>query len=274
VGDVLIVGCGYLGWRLAERWKGKRRVWATTRSPGRADVLQRAGLSVVVCDITDPRTLGGLPRVETAVVCVGLDRSSGHSMHDVHVRGLEHLLYHLPEPERLIHVSSTSVYGQEGGEEVDETAGTAPSTESGKVILAAESALWVRCPSAVVLRFAGIYGPGRLLNAAALKAGRPLAVDPEKWLNLIHVEDGADAVLAAEERGEPGSTYNVSDGQPVTRRDFYDHLAELLRAPPPRFDPPAVLDSAHRRIVNRKLRQELEIAPRYPDYRAGLAASL
>jgi nucleoside-diphosphate-sugar epimerase len=274
--DVLIVGCGYLGWRLARRWLGQgRRVLATTRSPARADVLRRAGLVPVVCDVTEPETLQALPQAHTAVVCVGYDRSAGKSQREVSVRGLENLLYRLPEPERLVHVSSTGVYGQTGGEEVDETAATDPAEESGRVVLAAESALWLRRPDAVVLRFAGIYGPGRLIRAAALRAGEPLAADPDGWLNLVHVDDGAEAVLAAAGRGEPGTTYNVCDDHPVRRRDFFGHLAALLGAPPPRYAPPAGPHAqANRRVVNGRLRRELGVSLRYPDYRAGLAASL
>src|SRR5262249_56781506 len=117
-----------------------------------------------------------------------------------------------------------------------------------------------RLPGAVILRFAGIYGPGRLLGRQAVEAGEPLVGDPEKWLNLIHVEDGAAAVLAAEARGEPGAVYNVCDGRPVRRRDFYALLARLLGAPEPRFVPPPPgapvpgHERADRRVVNRRLR--------------------
>ena len=101
--------------------------------------------------------------------------------------------------------------------------------------------------------------------------------DPEQWLNLIHVEDGAAAVAAALERGKPGSVYNVCDDQPVRRRDFYMRMAEVLRAPAPWFPPPVdghAADRVNRRIVNRRMREELGVAPRYPSYAEGLAASV
>ncbi len=84
-------------------------------------------------------------------------------------------------------------------------------------MLEAERRLRERRPTAITLRFAGIYGPGRLIGAGKLKAGEAIAGDAAKWLNLIQVEDGASAVLAAGERGRPGGVYNVCDDHPVRR---------------------------------------------------------
>jgi nucleoside-diphosphate-sugar epimerase len=172
-----------------------------------------------------------------------------------------------------VYVSSTGVYGQTDGQCVDETSDTLPLEESGKVVLEAEQLLRSKRPDAIVLRFAGIYGPDRLLRKQPILKGEPLVGDAGKWLNLIHVEDGAAAVLAAEECGVPGETYLVCDDEPVTRRDFYSHLAELLGAPPARFEPPAVpAVEPNRRASNRKARS-LGWVPRFPNYREGLAAS-
>jgi nucleoside-diphosphate-sugar epimerase len=276
----LVIGCGYLGQRVALRWlTAGHRVFATTRSDARAEQLARSGLQPIRCDVVDPSSLRGLPAVETVLCSVGFDRGAGRSLREVYVNGLDNVLAALPAPGRFLHVSSTGVYGQCLGEEVDEAAATEPQEESGRVVLEAEGVLRRRLPAAVVLRFAGIYGPGRLLRGQALRAGEPLVGDPEKWLNLIHVEDGASAVLAADERGRPGEVYNVADDRPVRRRDFYDFLARLLGAPEPRFVPPAPdaplpgHERANRRVSNRRLRQELGVALRYPTYREGLPAS-
>jgi nucleoside-diphosphate-sugar epimerase len=219
-----------------------------------------------------------LPRAAGVAYCVGFDRSPGRAMRDVYVRGLENVLTHLPVPERFVYVSSTGVYGQSDGEDVDETAATAPAEESGRVVLEAERLLRSRLPGAIVLRFAGIYGPGRLLRRQAIESGEPLVGDAEKWLNLIHVDDGAAAVLAAAARGTPGAVYNVCDDLPVRRREFYAELAHVLGAPPPRFVPPAPgtppppHERVHRRILNRKLRGELGLALRYSTFSEGLRA--
>ena len=241
--DRLIIGAGYLGRRVLARWRAQGdRVLATTRSPKRAAELRSLGAEPVLCDVLDPGSLTSLPAATTVLYCVGFDRGAGRSMRDVYVGGLGNVLERLPRPERFLYVSSTGVYGQSGGEEVDEEAATEPEEESGRVVLEAERLLRSRLPGAVVLRFAGIYGPGRLLRRQAIEAGEPLVGDPDKWLNLIHVEDGAAAVLAADTHGRAGSVYNVCDDLPVRRGEFYRELAQLLGVPGPRFVPPAAGD--------------------------------
>ena len=160
-----------------------------------------------------------------------MDRSSGRSFREVYLDGLRNVLDRLPKPSRFIYVSSTSVYGQSGGEEVDETSPTEPRDENGRIVLAAEQLLRSKLPDAIVLRFAGIYGPGRIIRRAAIERGEPLIGDADKWLNLIHVDDGALAILAAEEHGRAGkAAYLVADDEPVRRREFYTFMAELLKA--------------------------------------------
>jgi nucleoside-diphosphate-sugar epimerase len=273
---ILIIGCGYLGRRLAARCLAAgRRVFATTRSAERAEEFRAAGLEPVLCDVTDPTSLDRLPAVETVVHCVGLDRSANQSMRTVYVDGLRNVLSRLPAPGRLLYVSSTSVYGQRGGEEVDETSATDPVEESGRVVLEAEKVLWTARPEAIILRFAGIYGPERLMRERAIRAGEPLIGDPDVWLNLIHVDDGVESLLAAERKPLPAPVFNVCDDHPVLRREFYALLAGLLNAPPPRFTPSPTSspEAPNRRIVNRRLRQELGVSLRYPDCEAGLKAS-
>jgi nucleoside-diphosphate-sugar epimerase len=277
--DKLVIGCGYLGERVARRWLEQgHRVHATTRRADRAEELRAAGLEPVRCDVVDPDTLAMLPEADTVLHCVGFDRAAGKSMRNVYVEGLVQLLQagrHLGRRwEKFIHISSTSVYGQRAGGWVDETSPTEPVDESGQVVLAAQEALRQFRPDAIVLRFAGIYGPGRLLREQALRAGTPIAVDPNVWLNLIHVADGVAAVLAADERAAPGSTFNVCDNRPVTRREFYATLAALLGAPAPTFAATTAPDTANRRVLNRRLREELRLVLRYPTCEEGLRACL
>ncbi len=271
----LIFGCGYLGKRLAREWVAEGyEVHATTRSPQRAADLVRAGVTAHVCDVIDPQSLGGLPEVDVVVWAVGLDRSANVPMRRVYVDGLSNALTALPGAPRFVHVSSTGVYGQTDGGEVDELAPTHPLEESGQVVLEAETLLVSRRPGAVVLRFAGIYGPERLIRAKDLLAGRLLAIDPEKWLNLIHVEDGVRAVRSACLRAKPGAVYNVCDDRPARRREFYTLLAERIGAPPPHFVAPPLpvseSERVNRRVVNRRLRAELGVTLAYPSFEEGL----
>ncbi len=278
--DLLVIGCGYLGRRVADRRRADGgRVFAAPRSPHRADEFQRSGLIPILCDVLDPDSLRALPAGADVVYCVGYDRTAGKTMRNVYVDGLENVLNALEADDdgRFIYVSSAGVYGQADGEEVDETADTKPAGESGRIVLGAEDILQERRPGAMILRFAGIYGPNRLIRAAALKAGEPLTGGPDQWLNLIHVEDGVSAVAAALERARPGQIYNVCDDEPVRRRDFYTKMAELLGAPSPWF-PPGVEGArdggANRRLVNRRMHAELGVTLQYPSYREGLPASV
>jgi nucleoside-diphosphate-sugar epimerase len=279
--DHLIIGCGYLGRRVAPLWRAEgHRVFATTRSDAHAEELRRLGAEPLRCDVLEPATLRALPAADTVVYCVGFDRAAGASRRDVFVTGLANVLAALPAPRRFVHVSSTGVYGQCNGEAVDEESATEPPEEAGRVVLEAERLLRGRDPGAVVLRFSGIYGPGRLLRGDAVRAGEPIVGDGDRWLNLVHVADGAAAVVAAAGRARPGAVYNVSDDRPVRRRDFYGLLARLLGGPEPRFVPPPpgaplpAHERANRRILNRRLRAELGLTLRYPSYEEGLPASV
>ena len=275
----LVIGCGYLGEPVALEWLGDKRraTVATTRDPKRAREVAALGLTPVVCDVLQPESLTELPAAQTVLYAVGFDRTARRSMREVYVDGLRNVLDRLPAGRRFIYVSSTSVYGQHDGAWVDEDSATEPIYEAGKVVLEAERLLRDRLPEAVILRFAGIYGPDRLLRQKAIEAGEPLAGDPLQWLNLIHLFDGVEAILAAEQRAQPGRIYNIADGYPCTRQQFFTEMARLLGAPPPRFvEGPAARPSgaANRRIRNLRMRQELGVHPRYPSFEEGLSATI
>lgn len=270
----LILGCGYLGRRVARLWMaGGNRVAALTRRNG--DDLRAVSIDPVCGDVLEPDSLRGLPEAATVLYAVGIDRNAGRSMREVYVHGLGNVLDALKPCRRLIYVSSTSVYGQSDGGLVDERSLTEPLEESGRIVREAEQLLRRKHPDAIVLRFAGIYGPDRLLRRRAqLQSGEPIAGDPERWLNLIHVDDGARAILAAESRGQPGETYNIVDDEPAPRRAFYTRLAELTGSPAPRFDGRPEERSNNRQVSNAKAKGALGWSPCFPSFREGLPAAL
>jgi nucleoside-diphosphate-sugar epimerase len=270
----LIIGCGYLGRRVARQWLARQcPVVGLTR--GNAELLAGLGIAPVVGDVLAPLTLRQLPEAATILYAVGLDRSAGQSMRAVYVDGLGNVLDTLRPCRRFIYVSSTSVYGQTDGGIVDETSPTKPMEESGQIVREAEQLLRTKRPEAIILRFAGIYGPNRLLRRQAqLRSGEPMTGDAERWLNLIHVDDGTDAILAAESHGAPGETYNIVDDVPPARRAFYTLLAELTSAPAPRFDGEPDLRANNRRVSNAKAKAALHWQPRYPSFREGLPAAI
>lgn len=270
----LIVGCGYLGERLASRWLAAgSRVWGLVRTPSRLARLSAAGVEPIVADVAAPLPLPALPEVDTVVWAVGFDRTAGRSYREVHVDGLRRLLDALAGNPRLIFVSSTGVWGRVDGQRVDEATPPHPDREAGRVLLEAEALLGGHPKGrGTVLRLAGIYGPGRLPRIDDLRASRPLEADPDSWLNLIHVDDAAAVVIAVADHAGPGPLYVVSDGRPVRRRDFYARLADLVGSPPPNWIPPAAdARGGDKRVDPRRLFAEIGPAFSHPDAIAALA---
>ncbi len=234
----LVVGCGYLGCRVADAWVSQGdAVFVLTRSAPRARQLAENGLQPLIGDVTQPESLRMMPQVDTVLWAVGHDRQSGRSIHEVYVEGLGNLVHTLAEQtQRIIYISSTGVYGQSDGSWVDETSPCAPSRGGGQACLSAEQLLlgsrWA--DRTVILRLAGIYGPQRLPRMRQVVAGQPLRTASDGMLNLIHVEDAAQAVIrAAQADLQPPRVFLISDGKPVVRRTFYEELAVLLGAPHP-----------------------------------------
>ena len=270
----LVVGCGYLGERVARVWRDAGdEVYATTRGT-RAGGLSRAGLRPIVLDVTQGPRLGALPEVDTVVFAVGRARRSGARTFDIHVEGLRAVLDALPgSTGRMIYASSTGVYAQNAGEWVDEESVCEPVREGGKACLSAERLLFAhaRGRDALVLRLAGLYGPGRIPRSGDVTAGRPIAGSPDADPNLIHVDDAARAVVAAAALGAvTDRTYVVSDGHPPSRGEYVDLLATRLGVAPPEFEGGSGLG---KRVRNDRAVHELGLRLQYLSYREGLAAS-
>jgi nucleoside-diphosphate-sugar epimerase len=280
----LVIGCGYLGHRVALRWQAAgKRVLVTTRSARRAETLRSEGFEPIVLDVTHPCDLSELPKLSSVLYAVGFDRSAGHGQRDVYVKGLNHVLAALSGRHcRILYISSTGVYGQSDGSWVDERSVCQPTRDGGRVCLEAEGRLATHPlgAGAVILRMAGLYGPGRIPLQKLLMDGQPIPVPEEGYLNLIHVDDAAEVVLAAEAKTQVPRWFVVSDGNPVWRKDYYEELARRLGAPLPRFVPPPADSTANsrasssKRICNRRMTEELEVRFRYPTFREGLAAIL
>lgn len=283
--SLLVIGCGYLGLRVAKLWQATGApVFALTRSASRAEEFKLLGLTPVVGDVTQSESLRTLPNVECVLHAVGFDRSALPTKREVYVDGLRNVLDAVADRcKRFVHVSSTSVYAQQAEEIVDEDSLLEPTDESGCICLDAEklvqqAALRITRTAFNILRLSGIYGPQRLLSRIdAIRNGTPLPGPRDSWLNLIHVDDAARAVLACAERGVPGATYLVSDDRPIRRHEYYEQLARLLNAPPPTFDDSAIARHTKgrgKRCCNRRLREELMVELQYPTIETGLAQAV
>jgi len=283
----LIIGCGYLGSRVAAAWLEQgHEVNVLTRSRERAGEFRQQRLRPVVGDVTRPASLESLPAADAVLYAVAWDRSGGQSRRQVLIDGLECVLDALSDTVRkLVFISSTSVYGQTSGELVDEDSDCNPKTENGRICLEAERRVAdfaARHPATqtVILRLAGIYGPNRLLQrVAAVRAAEPIAGRPDAWLNLIHVEDAVSTVLGAVESNSSHTTWLVSDGHPVQRRTYYEMLARFLAAPAPRFEASPEADTTrthglNKRCVNLRMLAELGVPLKFPRFEDGLRASI
>lgn len=267
----LIVGCGYLGSRVAKRWLAAGdRVLAVTRS--RAGDLAAKGIEPIVGNVTDPESLRHPPEVDTLLWAVGFDRAEAASPRQVHVEGLARLLDRIPGAPRVILSSSTGVWGDADGGVVDEETPPRPSREAGRVLVEAESLFAAhRLGTGVALRFAGLYGPGRLPRLSDLRAGRPIAADPDSWLNLVHVDDAARVVCGVADMDSARPLYVVSDGCPVRRRDWYARLADVAGCPPPSWDTTAPrVRGADKQVRSECVWRDLGLAPLHPDSIAAL----
>jgi nucleoside-diphosphate-sugar epimerase len=283
----LIFGCGYLGERVAQRWRDNGEdIAVVTRSEARQRELKQRGYSANIADITQPGTLRELPVAETVLFSVGCDRSGNALIEQVYAVGLRNVLAALPAgTKRIIYISTTGVFGPGHGEWVDEQTPPDPRRDGGRASLAAEEVLTAHSlgKNSVVLRLAGIYGPGRIPFIDKLRAGDPIPAPIGGHLNLIHVDDAATAVIAAAQLKELDvgpRVYCVSDGHPVERGDFYREVARQIGAQPPTFVPPdagsprAMRAESNRRVRNTRMLSELGVKLKYDNYRAGLAAIL
>lgn len=281
---VLIVGCGYVGVSLGQRLSVAGHVVHGMRRQVTAEeveTLRKSGIECLSADITNPRSLEQwTPHYDWVVNSVSSTRGGADVYQAVYYQGTGNLLDWLKSapPRKYVHISSTSVYAQQDGSVVDENAPTEPTTETGRWLVKTEQQLLAAAHEgfpAILLRVAGIYGPGRGHLYQQYRRGEARLIDGGcRWINMVHRDDVAAAVEAALMRGIPGSIYNVSDNETVTQREFFGWLsAQMGRPMPPEADGseagPRKRAQTQKRVDNRRLREELGWTPRYPTFREG-----
>lgn len=284
--EVFIVGCGYIGARVAacELARGNR-VRALARSSESAQRLQVAGIEPVSGDLDAPGSLRSINIGGTLVYYFAPPPSTG--MTDPRVEAFLGTVQKAALPERMVLISTTSVYGDCDGNWIDEDCPVSPRAARAHRRLAAENQLcaWAERTTVpvVILRVAGIYGPDKL-PVERLRRGLPVLRQEESpWSNRVHADDLVGACLAAADRGRPEGIYNVADGNPSTMTDFFNAVADAFGLPRP---PQVSMEQAKetlgeetlaylaesRRVSNERMRRELGVTPRYPTLKAGLAA--
>lgn len=276
--SLLIVGYGFIGQRVARLAKmAGYDVTATSRKEAKRAEIEAAGCRFLRFDINAAEDR--LHAFDAWVWCPAFDRTAGVSVNEAVVGGLMRALEAAEAaPKHVVFTSTTSVYGQTSGEWVDENSPCEPRTASGQAHVEAENRLlgWAADHGriATVLRLSGLYGPERIIRRQAIEAGEPIACDPDTWLNLVHGDDAASACLHALKSSQ-SAIYCISDDRPILRREYYETLARILKAPAPTFAAPRPgEDAGDKRVSNRKARTELSWAPTYPDIEKGLTAAI
>ena len=274
---VLIAGCGDVGSRLATQlltagWEvhGLRR--DVSRLP--------KGVIGVAGDLFDKDCPATWPigAVDYLVYCAAATDHDEAGYRAAYVQGLEHVLEWLNDygqmPNRLLFVSSSSVYGQQEGEWVDETSPAVAAGYSGRVMLEAEQLALKSGIAASIVRLTGIYGPGREWLLTQVRRGYRVAVEPPLYANRIHADDAAGlmaCLLEADRRGVAlDDIYIGVDDTPAALADVVGWLREYLGVTE-WADDDSVRRTGSKRCSNARAKA-LGWTPKYPSFREGYAA--
>ncbi len=267
---VLIAGCGYVGTELGRELASLgHTVWGLRRSPG----VLPAGIRPVAADLLRDDLAPLLPAVDRVVYAVAADGPREEAYEAAYVTGPRRLLSALLDRgegvERVIFVSSTAVYGDAGGDWVDEATPCHPENFRGSTVLRGEETVLEGPFPGVVLRLGGIYGPGRTRLLDLVRDGRARCPgDGPIWSNRIHRDDCAGALVHLLGLPRPESTYLGVDDEPTPLCQVYRELAEMLGAPAPPTDPGLSRDRSNKRCANGRLRDS-GYRFRFPTFREG-----
>lgn len=269
---VLIAGCGYVGTALGERLcaAGYDVLGLRRQPPPHAPFPQLSA------DLGRPETLRNLPEVAAVVYTAAADSGSDAAYRAAYVTGLGNLLAALQDqgqqPRRLLFTSSTSVYGQQDGEWVDETSATEPRHFSGRRLLEAEALLRQTPLPASVLRLGGIYGPGRTRLIDSVRRGTATCPQgPPRFTNRIHLDDCAGALHHLLELPAPEPLYLGVDCEPADSCTVTRWIAAQLGLPEPSVvaaEEAAGVRGGNKRCRNDRL-QATGYRFRYPSFREG-----
>jgi nucleoside-diphosphate-sugar epimerase len=232
--NVLIAGCGYVGIALASLLSSdKHTVWGLRR---KIDLL-KGSITPISADLTNPQSLSQIPQgLDFVFYTAAADTQSDAAYRMAYIVGLSCLIQTLKFqdqcPKRIFFTSSTAVYSQTKGEWVDEGSPTNPNHFAGVRLLEAESLVKGSVFPSTVVRFGGIYGPGRTrLITQARERGIQVSESNQCYTNRIHRDDCAGVLKHLMRLAEPDSLYLAVDGEPALDSDVARWLAGRLGIP-------------------------------------------
>jgi len=249
----------------------------TCRTEAKADVLRAQGIDAFVYSPDQPLAPTALEGTTHLLLSIPPDEKG-----DPVARTFASALQALPL-QWVGYLSTTGVYGDHGGEWIDELSPLAPSTARGRLRLVAEKQWTALGLPAHIFRLAGIYGPARNQLVSLREGAARRIVKPGQVFSRIHVEDIARVLAASIARPNPGAVYNVCDNEPAPSQDIITYAAALLGIDPPPEIPFATADlspmaksfyAESKRVSNKRIHEELYVTLAYPTYREGLKALL
>ncbi len=272
--NVLIAGCGDVGSRigliLADEGHavcGLRRNAAKIPHP----------IKPVAGDLTRPSTWGALPaRIDWLIYAAAASGSGEDAYRAAYVDGLGNAIARAREAgvSRVLFTSSTSVYGQTNGEEVDESSPTEPSRYTGRILLEAESVLAELTVPNIALRYGGIYGPGRTRLLDRVRDSSARTPRTSQFTNRIHADDAARAAAHLMRVKSPAAIYNGTDCDQADLREVYEWIAKRLGVPPPAHDEGSAAAGRGSKRVRSDRMRATGFVFRYPTFREGYGAMI
>jgi nucleoside-diphosphate-sugar epimerase len=276
---LLIAGCGDVGSRLGQQMSAAG--W-TVYGLRRTVALLPEGILPVAGDLQHDACPAAWPTgsLDYLVYCAAATEHDEAGYRAAYVDGLRRVLGWLAQqgqrPKRLLFVSSSSVYGQQLGEWLDETSLAEANGYSGRVMREAEQVALTSGLPATVVRLTGIYGPGREWLLGQVRQGYRVVSEPPLYGNRIHVDDAAGLLaylLKADARGVAlDDCYIGVDDQPAPLHEVVDWLRAQLDVSH-WSEQSTVRRAGSKRCSNARARA-LGWAPQYPSYREGYGAML
>lgn len=278
-------GFGYSAQHLAASLpQNQWRISGTVRSAAGQTVMAERGWNVFLFDGVKPlkdanKRLAGVTHIVHSIP-PGTEGDPVIQHHAANIAALSELKW-------LGYLSTTGVYGDRGGEWVDEESDRMPTGPRGKRRVKAEDAwvnLWQKRELPVHLfRLAGIYGPGRSALDTVRQGRARRIIKPGQVFSRIHVEDIVSVLKSSMERPNPGTAYNLCDNEAAPPQDVITYACELLGvdAPPTLdFENADLSDMArsfyqdNKRVSNARIKEDLGIRLAWPTYREGLRGLL
>jgi len=272
---ILIVGSGDIGGGLAVDLAAEGHdVWGMRRS----DKDVGAGVTTISADVADMETLiGKIPdNLDYLIYSVASPDFSEEGYDKFYVSGMKHivaLLKHMnAQPKRVFFVSSTSVFPHHDGSWVDETTPAEPTAFAGKKMLEAEQVLQESDFASTVVRFSGIYGPGRTRLIKQAQEGGHCDPEPDLWTNRIHRDDCIGTLKFLIEKDMQGAKlddlYLGTDPDPTPLFVILEWLKDRIGDVAADHDVPNVSRRGSKRCSSKRL-LELGYLFKYKDYQQG-----